>query len=559
MKNLLILTPHMSTGGCPQVVVKKVELLKDYYNVIVVEWEMIAWAFVVQRNKVIDMIGNKFISLSENKEYDLFNIIDDHNVDYIMIEEFSETFIPTHIMKRLYSKNREYKIFETTHCSYTDPNWKKFLPDKFIFVSPHSLEVFKDLGVPMDLIEYPIDNRIPNKEHYQSLLGLDPEYKHIINIGLFTHGKNQGYAFEIAKLLQEYKIKFHFLGNQAGNFIDYWKPIMETKPDNCIVWGERNDVDSFIQACDVHLFSSIMELNPLSIKESLEYEKPTMIFNLPTYKGKYDTEKNINFLTGDVKTDSHNLLKILGIEPKELKQPKIRVVHLLLDPNEPEDLPLDSWESNIQRQEYSIKCWENMKHKFFEYIPRYTKVNRTELPYDNCMDPEIINPSKELKNEPPVLTYGHYGAYRAHTDGIYENFSEDVDALIIVEGDSYTNLTPDEFYNKVLESYFLSKENNVALISYAELMYMTGSDDYWGQVKTIGNWWDVPHFLLGTTYMIMSSHRDNVLEQIKTKGWHSPDIWLARTFGGKVKMLVSNEPIVYQKQGYSVLDYLEKW
>ena len=56
---------------------------------------------------------------------------------------------------------------------------------------------------------------------------------------------------------------------------------METKPDNCVVWGERNDVDTFIQACDVHLFSSILELNPLSIKESLEYEKPTMIFNLP--------------------------------------------------------------------------------------------------------------------------------------------------------------------------------------------------------------------------------------------------------------------------------------
>jgi glycosyltransferase involved in cell wall biosynthesis len=171
------------------------------------------------------------------------------------------------------------------------------------------------MGVPMDLIEYPIDNRIPNKEDYQSLLGLDPEYKHIINIGLFTHGKNQGYAFEIAILLQEYKIKFHFLGNQAGNFIDYWKPIMENKPDNCIVWGERNDVDSWIQACDIHLFSSRLELNPLSIKESLEYGKPTMIFNLPTYKNKYENENNIYFLTGSVVKDSENLLKILKIEP----------------------------------------------------------------------------------------------------------------------------------------------------------------------------------------------------------------------------------------------------
>jgi len=544
----------MSTGGCPQVVAKKVELLKDYYNVVVVEWECVAWLFVVQRNRVIDMIGDKFISLSENKEYDLFNIIEDHKVDYVMIEEFSETFIPTHIMKRLYSKDRQYKIFETTHCSYTDPNWKKFLPDKFIFVSPHSLDVFKDLGVPMDLIEYPIDIKTPNKEWAQEQLMLDPEWKHIINIGLFTSGKNQGYAFEIARLLQEYKIMFHFIGNQAGNFINYWQPIMETKPNNCVVWGERNDVDTFIQACDVHLFSSIMELNPLSIKESLEYEKPTMIFNLPTYKGKYDTEKYINFLTGNVEIDSQNLLKILGIKPKE---PKIRVVHLLLDPNEPESLPLDSWKSNIQRQEYSIKCWENMKHKFFEYIPRYTKVNRTELPYDNCMDPEIINPSKELKNEPPVLTYGHYGAYRAHTDGIYENFSEDIDALIIVEGDSYTNLTPDEFYDKVLESYNLSNKLDAKLISFAGPCYMTGGE-WWNMTKDHNDWLEVPHFLMGTTYLIMKSERESILNKIKTTGWYSPDFWLAWNYNMKSKILVSKEPIVFQKEGYSALDYLVK-
>ena len=315
MKAIIIITPHMSTGGCPQIVAKKVEILKDYYNIVVVEWECVAWAFVVQRNRVIEMIGRQFITLSENKEYDLFNIIEDYNPEYIMIEEFSETFMPNHIMKRLYSKDRKYKIFETTHGSHPQPNWKKFLPDKFIFVSPYSLEVFKDMGVPMDLIEYPIEERIPSKELHQSILGLDPEYKHIINVGLFTHGKNQGYAFEIARLLQDHKIQFHFIGNQAGNFIDYWKPIMETKPDNCIVWGERSDVDSFVQASDVHLFTSRLELNPLSIKESLEYGKPTMIFNLHTYMGKYNSEKNIHFLSGDVLVDSQDLLQILRFPP----------------------------------------------------------------------------------------------------------------------------------------------------------------------------------------------------------------------------------------------------
>jgi hypothetical protein len=60
-----------------------------------------------------------------------------------------------------------------------------------------------------------------------------------------------------------------------------------------------------------------LELNPLSIKESLEYKKPTMIFNLPTYKEKYDSEENIHYLTGDTIKDSQNLLNILGIEPKK--------------------------------------------------------------------------------------------------------------------------------------------------------------------------------------------------------------------------------------------------
>ena len=83
----------MSTGGCPQVVTKKVELLKDTYNIVCVEWECIAWSYVVQRNKVINLLGDNFISLGENKEYELFNLIDDLSPKYIMIEELSETFI----------------------------------------------------------------------------------------------------------------------------------------------------------------------------------------------------------------------------------------------------------------------------------------------------------------------------------------------------------------------------------------------------------------------------------------------------------------------------------
>jgi hypothetical protein len=57
-----------------------------------------------------------------------------------------------------------------------------------------------------------------------------------------------------------------------------------------------------------------MELNPLSIKESMEYQIPTFIFNLPTYEKKYDNLTGIVFLTGDPLMDSDILLNELEIE-----------------------------------------------------------------------------------------------------------------------------------------------------------------------------------------------------------------------------------------------------
>jgi hypothetical protein len=547
----------MSTGGCPQVVAKKVELLRDYYNVVVVEYEMLAWTYVVQRNRVIDMIGDKFISLSENKEYDLFNTIDDYKPDYIFMEEFPETFMENHITKRLYSKDRTYKIFETTHSSHSRVEWKKYMPDKFIFVSPFSVNTFKDIGVPIDLIEYPIDIKKPNKEESQKELLLDSQYKHVLNIGLFTSGKNQGYLFEVARLLKDYKIMFHFVGNRAVNFESYWSPIMQNKPDNCVVWDERNDVDTFIQACDVHFFSSIMELNPLSIKESLEYSIPTMIFDLSTYMGKYNGVENIHFLTGDLKKDSENLLSIMGIEPIEKKELNIKLVHILLDPNEPKDIPLESWESTVNKQLQSRNCWANIKHKFTNYVPRFNVLNREELPADNCLDPDIINPSKELIHEPPVLSYGHYGCYKSNRDAIIEEFDDDMDLMILIGGDVVTDLSPDEFYDKVMEAYELGIAHNADMINLNEPVYLSGGE-WWNDSISMGNWVKVPHFMVGDVILIFRSFRDRLINDLKTRGWHSFDLWMAWTYSNKAIQFTANKNLAYQVEGYSVLDYQEK-
>jgi hypothetical protein len=310
MKKLLLITPHMSTGGCPRFVLKKVELLSKIYDITVVEWSCHSHDYVVHRNKVINILNDNFISLGDDKT-ELIEIINKISPDYIMFEEIVETFIPDNILDIIYNQKRNYVIFETTHSKFSKPENKRFFPDRFIFVSPFSYHMFKPLGVDMELIEYPINFKTPNKKSSLEKLSLDPEFKHIINIGLFTEGKNQGYCFDIARKLLNYKIKFHFIGNTAINFKEYWDPLLKNKPENCVIWGERSDVDTFIQMSDLHLFTSTMELNPLSIKETLEYNIPTMIFNLDTYMGMYDNTENIYFLTGNVNEDINKLLKIL--------------------------------------------------------------------------------------------------------------------------------------------------------------------------------------------------------------------------------------------------------
>ena len=103
MKKLLIVTPHLSTGGAPQVTANKVELLKNQFDVLVVEHSFVAWKFVVQRNKIIELVGNdKFKSLGENKTSEFQEIVTSFSPDVISMEEFPEMFMSNELSDWVY-------------------------------------------------------------------------------------------------------------------------------------------------------------------------------------------------------------------------------------------------------------------------------------------------------------------------------------------------------------------------------------------------------------------------------------------------------------------------
>jgi glycosyltransferase involved in cell wall biosynthesis len=322
MRKLLIITPHLSTGGAPQVTANKVKLLLNHFDILLVEHALVAWKFVVQRNRIIEMLGqDKFKSLGEEKFKELKNIVEAFSPDVISMEEFPEMFMDKEMSDWLYRDERKYKIVETTHDSSFNPKNKLYHPDKFVFVSPYNSLKYTHLPTPYEIIEYPVDKKTQTKEEIRRKLGLQEGYKHIIIVGLFTPRKNQKYAFELCDKLFQYKLKFHFIGNQAENFQNYWKPLMEWKQENenlnnVVIWGERSDIDDFMKAADLFLFPSRgdrgnKELNPIVIKESLEYEElPKLMYNLDVYLNRYNNEPNMNYLTGDLDKDAQKIVEI---------------------------------------------------------------------------------------------------------------------------------------------------------------------------------------------------------------------------------------------------------
>jgi glycosyltransferase involved in cell wall biosynthesis len=313
MKKILFIAPHLSTGGLPQYLTKKIELIKDEFEIYLVEWvNCTGGKLVVQRNKILNLIdNNKFFTLGEDKT-ELFSIINNIQPDIIHLEEIPEYFMDDKIARKLYSTKRKYFLVETSHDSSMNTDNKLFFPDKFMFVSNWQIEQYKNVDIPKILVEYPIEYiPRPNREDALKRLNLDPSKKHILHIGLFTSRKNQKEFFEYAKALPEYE--FHSVGNQADNFKWYWEPLMQDKPDNLTWWNERTDVENFYQSMDLFLFTSRGTANdketmPLVIREALSYQIPQLLYNLEVYQDYFNDYNSINYL--DFNSFDKNVLRI---------------------------------------------------------------------------------------------------------------------------------------------------------------------------------------------------------------------------------------------------------
>jgi glycosyltransferase involved in cell wall biosynthesis len=317
-KRLLYVCPHLSTGGQPQYTYKQLKHFIKEFDIEVVEINNSGGdAFVVQKNRIKELAVVHTLGEDKSK---ILDVISEFNPDIIHFQEIPQFDLAPNILDKIFVEDRSYFIVASTHGSYTNPSDIIYQPDRYVLVSEWSRKRFEDaeLGVETMVWEYPIEDYQPNRYEAKEKLGLEKDWKHVLNVGLFSKGKNQGEVFAIARQLEKYKIKFHFVGNQAMNFESYWLPLMKHKPDNCVVWGERDDVDTFYEACDMFYFSSVLELNPLSVKEALSWELPSIFRKLHTYLDTYDNQPLVQYIDDDLNKTKRIILQTLKPEFNEI-------------------------------------------------------------------------------------------------------------------------------------------------------------------------------------------------------------------------------------------------
>jgi len=462
-KKLLYVAPHLSTGGQPQYLYKQVKEFINYFDIEVVEINNSGGdAFVVQKNRIKSLAIVHTLGDDKSK---ILDVIKEFNPDIIHFQEIPQFDLATNILDVIFRKDRPYFIIATTHGSFTNPSEIVYHPDKYVLVSEWSKQRFKDTGVELDLWEYPIENYTFDKVAAQKELGFESDWKHVLNVGLFAPGKNQAEIFSIARQLEKYKIKFHFVGNQAGNFEHYWLPLMKHKPDNCIIWGERNDVDTFYAASDMFYFSSTLELNPLSVKEALSYKLPSIFRKLHTYLDTYDNNSLVTYINDDLKLTKRIILESLKPEFNEIPGwfAYVDLYESAVNAAGNDDIFVEvgAWFGKSTNY-LATKIKESKKNIHFTTVDTWKGTDDEELHQNivGAFNGDIFY--EFVDNTVLSNNYGTFDTIKDSSKNAANNFSNSsIDFLMLDAGHSYDSLIEDikSWYNKVKPGGYITGDD----------------------------------------------------------------------------------------------------
>jgi FkbM family methyltransferase len=199
-----------------------------------------------------------------------------------------------------------------------------------------------------------------------------------------------------------------------------------------------------------------------------------------------------------------------------------------------------------EREKISINNLSQLKKIGVDYKQQITPLYDGDL-WETPTSSKIIHNSK-----------AHYGLYESYKKAIKENFTEDLDALIICECDSVLNINIENFNSEINKTLEFCNKYDIYQFSWGGRLI----DNYeQGIIIDVDN--DYPNYVI--VNKIIESHFNiftkqsinfylNNIDKIK---WDSADIWLNELLiknNKKNKQGVTLNKLAYQQTGLSSLD-----
>ena len=214
---------------------------------------------------------------------------------------------------------------------------------------------------------------------------------------------------------------------------------------------------------------------------------------------------------------------------------RIKLVHILT-------------ETDTQREKASIASLSPLGSMGLEYIQQINERYRGE---DWKKVPALSQ--SEWTNHGP----GHYGAFQSFKKAIKENFTEDLDALVLCECDCVLESNHSQFMEKLDRAIDFSAKHQLRYLSLGSRFVnhflqspISETDDEYP------DFYITTKIILAHCVVLHKSGREFYLEALDKFSWDSPDIWFneANWLDNNYRFGIIQDRLAYQHEGHSLID-----
>lgn len=212
----------------------------------------------------------------------------------------------------------------------------------------------------------------------------------------------------------------------------------------------------------------------------------------------------------------------------------IRVVHLLLE----DDL-------DPTRQKKSIEQLEKLTLYGIDYIQEWNKLWTEKPPQETFARPEEFNTI-------PIIP-AHYGCFRAFADSTAKYFTQDIDAIILCEGDVRI-LNEEYIIDSIERAYEATQKYGIDYFSLGSKYTLEGNVL---QSITLEKYNDIEivNKIIGIQMIMFPQRiREYLLHIYANSPWDGADIFLNQNFMYKKKLGIFSESPTNQWSGTSAIE-----